>query len=63
MIELGAGQCSRRLSTGRVIASTVRSGCRRRICAAQILADLGDVRARFPTMDQLATEAGVTPVP
>ena len=33
-----------------------------RICAAQILAELGDVRERFPTDDQLAAEAGVCPV-
>jgi transposase len=30
--------------------------------AAQILAELGDVRARFQTEEQLAAEAGVTPV-
>jgi len=33
-----------------------------RLCAAQILAELGDVRERFPTEDQLAAEAGVCPV-
>jgi transposase len=33
-----------------------------RICAAQILAELGDVRARFQSEDQLAAEAGVSPV-
>jgi transposase len=33
-----------------------------RICAAQIRAELGDVRARFQTDDQLAAEAGVSPV-
>jgi transposase len=33
-----------------------------RICAAQILAELGDVRERFPAEDQLAAEAGVCPV-
>ena len=33
-----------------------------RICAAQILAELGDVRDRFQTNDQLAAEAGVAPV-
>jgi transposase len=32
-----------------------------KVCAAQILAELGDVRARFPTEDQLAIEAGVAP--
>jgi transposase len=33
-----------------------------RICAAAILAELGDVRARFQSEDQLAAEAGVSPV-
>jgi transposase len=33
-----------------------------RICAAQILAELGDARERFLTSDQLAAEAGVVPV-
>jgi hypothetical protein len=32
------------------------------INAAQILAELGNVRERFPTEDQLAAEAGVCPV-
>ncbi|ORE92308.1 IS110 family transposase [Aurantimonas sp. 22II-16-19i] len=47
------------LPDGRVVMSFPRSG---RICAAQILAELGDVRERFPTEDQLAAEAGVCPV-
>ena len=47
------------LSDGRIVMSFPRAG---RICAAQILAELGDVRARFPTCDQLAAEAGVCPV-
>jgi transposase len=33
-----------------------------RLCAAQILAELGDVRERFQTEAQLAAEAGVCPV-
>lgn len=33
-----------------------------RICAAQILAELGDVRQPFPTADQPAAAAGVSPV-
>ena len=33
-----------------------------RINAAQILAELGDVRERFQSEDQLAAEAGVCPV-
>lgn len=47
------------LDDGRVIMSFPRAG---RICAAQILAELGDVRERFPTDDILAAEAGVAPV-
>jgi len=47
------------LPDGRIIMSFPRAG---RICAAQILAELGDVRARFATEDQLAAEAGVAPV-
>jgi transposase len=47
------------LPDGRIVMSFPRAG---RICAAQILAELGDVRARFPTEDQLAAEAGVCPV-
>lgn len=44
---------------GRVVMSFPRAG---RICAAQILAELGDVRDRFPTDALLAAEAGVCPV-
>ncbi len=47
------------LPDGRIVMSFPRTG---RICAAQILAELGDVRERFPTEDQLAAEAGVCPV-
>jgi len=47
------------LADGRIVMSFPRAG---RICAAQILAELGDVRERFPTEDQLAAEAGVAPV-
>jgi len=47
------------LPDGRIVMSFPRAG---RICAAQILAELGDVRERFPTEDQLAAEAGVCPV-
>jgi transposase len=47
------------LPDGRIVMSFPRAG---RINAAQILAELGDVRARFPTEDQLAAEAGVCPV-
>jgi transposase len=44
---------------GQIVMSFPRAG---RICAAQILAELGNVRQRFPTADQLAAEAGVCPV-
>jgi len=47
------------LPDGRIVMSFPRAG---RINAAQILAELGDVRARFQTEDQLAAEAGVSPV-
>ncbi|GLS24288.1 IS110 family transposase [Labrys miyagiensis] len=36
--------------------------CAGRLCAAQILVELGDVRERFQSADQLAAEAGVCPV-
>lgn len=47
------------LPDGRIVMSFPRAG---RICAAQILAELGDVRQRFLSADQLAAEAGVCPV-
>ncbi|HEX6014666.1 MAG TPA: IS110 family transposase [Geminicoccaceae bacterium] len=47
------------LPDGRIVMSFPRAGT---ICAAQILAELGDVRARFPSEHQLAAEAGVAPV-
>lgn len=47
------------LADGQIIMSFPRSG---RICAAQILAELGSVRERFPTEAQFAAEAGVAPV-
>jgi len=47
------------LPDGRIVMSFPRAG---RVCAAQILAALGDVRERFPTEDQFAAEAGVAPV-
>src|SRR3954465_1116396 len=47
------------LPDGRIIMSFPRAG---RLCAAQILAEIGDVRERFPTEDQLAAEAGGCPV-
>lgn len=47
------------LDDGRILMSFPRAG---RICAAQILAELGSVRERFANPDQLAAEAGVAPV-
>lgn len=47
------------LPDGQIIMSFPRAG---RICAAQILAELGDVRERFPDFDRLAAEAGVVPL-
>ena len=47
------------LPDGQIIMSFPRAG---HVCAAQILAELGDVRERFPTLDQLSAEAGVVPV-
>jgi transposase len=44
---------------GRILMSFPRAG---RICAAQILSELGSVRERFEDLEQLAGEAGVTPV-
>ena len=44
---------------GRILMSFPRAG---RICAAQILAELGSVRERFDTDEHLAAEAGVAPV-
>jgi transposase len=43
------------LPDGQIIMSFPRAG---HVCAAQILAELGDQRERFPTLDQLAAEAG-----
>lgn len=47
------------LPDGQIVMSFPHTG---RICAARILAELGNVRDRFPTEDQLAAEAGVCPV-
>ena len=47
------------LPDGQIVMSFPRAG---RICAAGILAELGDIRERFPTADQLAAEAGASPV-
>jgi transposase len=47
------------LPDGQIIMSFPRAG---HVCAAQILAELGDVRERFPTLDLLTAEAGAVPV-
>jgi len=44
---------------GKIVTSLFRSG---RVCAAQILAELGDDRTRFESADHLAAEAGVVPI-
>ncbi len=44
---------------GRILMSFPRAG---QICAAQILAELGEDRARYLTPDQLAADAGLAPV-
>lgn len=47
------------LPDGKIVMSFPHAG---RVNAAQILAELGDVRERFQTEEQLAAEAGVCPV-
>lgn len=47
------------LPDGLLMMSFPRAG---QVCAAQILAEIGDVRERFPNADQLAAEAGAVPV-
>jgi transposase len=47
------------LPDGQIIMSFPRAG---RICAAQILSELGNVRERYLSDEQLAAEAGVCPV-
>jgi transposase len=47
------------LDDGRILMSFPRAG---RICAAQILSELGSVRERFDSDSHLAAEAGVAPV-
>ncbi len=47
------------LEDGRLLMSFPRAG---RLCAAQLLAELGSVRERFASDEHLAAEAGVAPV-
>jgi transposase len=51
--------CIANSDDGRIVMSFPRAG---RICAAQILAELGSERERFICHDHLAAEAGVAPV-
>lgn len=44
---------------GKLVTPLFKSG---RVCAAQLLAELGDDRGRFVSADHLAAEAGVAPV-
>jgi transposase len=44
---------------GKIVTPLFRTG---RVCAAQILAELGDDRGRFVSADHLAAEGGVAPV-
>jgi transposase len=44
---------------GHIVTSLFRSG---RVCAAQLLAEIGDDRARFASAEHLAAEGGVVPV-
>jgi transposase len=44
---------------GKILTPLFRSG---RVCAAQILAELGDDRGRYVSADHLAAEGGVAPV-
>lgn len=44
---------------GKIVTPLFRSG---RICAAQLLAELGDDRGRFVSSDHLAAEGGMVPV-
>lgn len=44
---------------GKVVTSLFKSG---RVCAAQLLAEIGDDRGRFVSAEQLAAEGGVAPV-
>ena len=47
------------IEDGRILMSFPRAG---RVCAAQILSELGSVRERFDSDEHLAAEAGVAPV-
>jgi transposase len=51
--------CVESSDDGRILMSFPRAG---RVCAAQILSELGSVRERFDDVERLAAEAGVTPV-
>jgi transposase len=59
LLTARVGHAVAELPEGRVVMSFPRAG---RVCAAQIAAELGGVRERFPNPDALAMEAGVAPV-
>jgi transposase len=44
---------------GKIVTPMFKSG---RLCAAKLLAEIGDDRARFASADQLAAEGGVAPI-
>jgi len=56
---MGIEQYMADLPDGRLIMSLPHAG---KVCAAQMLAELGDVRGRFQTSDQSAAEARGAPV-
>jgi transposase len=58
-LEAHIAQAMAALPRAASVMSLPRAGC---ICAAQILAELGDVPERFTSAEQLAAEAGVVPV-
>lgn len=58
-LTAAVGHAVAQIPAGQVVMSFPRAGS---VCAAQILAELGDDPQRFPSDDQLAAEAGVAPV-
>ena len=59
LLDARIAQAMAELPRATSLMSLPRAGC---ICAAQILAELGDVPERFVSAEQLAAEAGVVPV-
>lgn len=58
-LDAHIAQAMANLPRAACVMSLPRAGC---ICAAQILAELGDVPERFASAEQLCCEAGVVPV-